>query len=318
MDFINVTIASDNNYAQHVAVVVASILCNTKTPSAVRFFILNDNISHQYIDLISKTVTNLNGNVEFINVSDLSVFNRVYLSGHISKAAYFRLYLPNVLPANVKKVIYLDVDLIVNRDIVELWKADIGNYPIAAVSDFGILASKRSMREKTKSLGTKIKRYFNSGVLVVNIDEWRKKDYSAKIVQLLKRNNFTHHDQDVLNKFFGENWYELPLEWNVIPPVFCLAPKILFSGNFRRKAICARRNMFICHYAGRYKPWEFSLHKGFNDDYYKYLSLTSFKDMAMPKPGKDMRGKSILRQLFKSKLADCISYLFYKFYTNSF
>ena len=62
--------------------------------------------------------------------------------------------------------------------------------------------------------------------------------------------------------------------------------------------------MAIIHYAGRYKPWEFTLHKGFNEKYYEYLQLTAFKNEKMPQPNKNMNGKSIFRQMVRLKIAD--------------
>ena len=60
----------------------------------------------------------------------------------------------------------------------------------------------------------------------------------------------------------------------------------------------------ILHFAGRYKPWEFDSHKGFNDAYYYYLKKTKFADVKMPQPGKNMKGKSIIRQMVRLRIAD--------------
>ena len=96
----------------------------------------------------------------------------------------------------------------------------------------------------------------------------------------------------------------LPLKWNVIPPVFNLFSKILLNGDLRKNAIAARKDKAILHYAGRYKPWEFDSHKGFNDAYYFYLHQTNFSDVKMPQLGKNMKGKSIIRQMVRLRIAD--------------
>ena len=67
--------------------------------------------------------------------------------------------------------------------------------------------------------------------------------------------------------------------------------------------------MAIMHYAGRYKPWEFVVNKGFNDMYYLYLSKTAFANVKMPQPSKNMKGKSIKRQMLRLKLADLWEWL---------
>ena len=232
-------------------------------------------------------------------------FTAFYTSGHISKAAYFRLAIPRILPASVKKVIYFDVDLLVLGDIQELWNLDMKNQPVAAVADYGIMASDRMMKQKKEVVGIADNAsYFNSGVMVIDVESWRKNNYSETVIDIASKENFPHHDQDALNKVFINNWMELPLKWNVIPPVFNLLWKILFKSRFRTNAIKAKKQPAIFHYAGRYKPWEFYLNKGFNEKYYEYLAVTEFSNEKMPQHSKNMKGKSINRQLIRIKIAE--------------
>lgn len=301
-DKINIVFASDDNYAQHIAVVIASIMAKTK--EKVCFFVINDNISSEKITKLKNTAVKLNTTVEFIAVPE-EKFKNVYLSGHVSKAAYFRLALADIMPDDIEKVIYLDVDLLVYDDIKKLWQNDIKEYALAAVPDFGIMASNRLCRQKKEVIGLpKGKAYFNSGVLLINLKKWRQENYTKQILEIINENQFPHHDQDALNKIFMEDWLQIDLRWNIIPPVFNLFTKILLNKTFRNQAINAKRNPGIIHYAGRYKPWEFSYHQDFNDMYYKYLKQTAFADEKMPQPGKNMKGKSITRQLMRLKIAN--------------
>lgn len=306
--FINVVFASDNNYAQHIAVVIASIMAKTK--EKVCFYVINDNISKDKIEKLKNTTDTFKAKIEFISVPE-DKFSNVYLSGHVSKAAYFRLALADILPNDIKKVIYLDVDLLVFDDVKKLWQIDLRDLPLAAVPDYGIMASGRLCKQKQQVIGLPLgEKYFNSGVLVVNLKEWRKEDNAKQILEIINNNQFPHHDQDALNKFFMYKWKVLDLRWNVIPPVFNLFPKILLNKKFRKNAVNARKNMAIMHYAGRYKPWEFTLHKGFNEKYYEYLQLTAFKNEKMPQPIKNMNGKSIFRQMLRLKIANFWSKVF--------
>ena len=301
-DKINIVFASDDNYAQHIAVVIASIMAKTK--EEVCFFVINDNISSEKIAKLKNTAVKLNTTVEFIAVQE-EQFKNVYLSGHVSKAAYFRLALADIMPDDIEKVIYLDVDLLVYDDIKNLWQNDIKKYALAAVPDFGIMASNRLCRQKKEVIGLpKGKAYFNSGVLLINLKKWRQENYTKQILEIINENQFPHHDQDALNKLFMNNWLTLDLRWNIIPPVYNLFPKVLFNKFFRKQALEAKRNPAIVHYAGRYKPWEFTYHQGFNDMYYKYLKKTFFADERMPQPSKNMKGKSITRQLIRLKIAN--------------
>lgn len=306
---IDIVLASDNNYAQHVAVVAASILSNTK--EKVHFHVLSDGIAVDKLTFIKQTINNLGGSISCYDLSAYQCFNELFTSGHISKAAYFRLDIANILPQSVNKVIYLDVDLLVLKDIVELWQFDLKEKPLAAVPDYGIMASKRLMQQKHKVIGLPLNSdYFNSGVVIMDLKQWREYKYAEQVIKLAAEGNLPHHDQDALNKVFMEKWIPLPLKWNVIPPVFNLFPKILVKRNLRINAVNARRNKAVLHFAGRYKPWEFELKKNFNDQYYYYLRKTAFSDAKMPQPGKNMKGKSLVRQLIRLYVANYMEKLF--------
>lgn len=300
---INIVLASDDNYAQHVAIVAASILCNTK--AKVCFYILSDGISQQKVALIQRTIDSLGGQLRVYDLSSYQCFENLFTSGHISKAAYFRLDIANILPKSIDKVIYMDVDLLVLQDIEKLWSCDLQGKPMAAVPDYGMMASKRLMKQKHQVLGLPINSlYFNSGVVVMDLTQWREHNYAEQVIKLAAEGNLPHHDQDALNKVFMDKWMPLPLKWNVIPPIFNLFSKILFRNDLRKNAISARKDKAVLHYAGRYKPWEFELKDGFNDKYYYYLQKTDFASVNMPQPGKNMKGKSLTRQLMRLRIAD--------------
>lgn len=302
-DIINVALASDDNYAQHLAVVIASTVLNSRlSGDNFCFYIINDGIGEEKQAKILQTADSFGSKIVFVdtpeNLSD------VYISGHLSRATYFRLALPDLLPQNVKKIIYLDVDLVVLQDLADMWAVDIAGYGLAATKDLGIMCSSRLCKQKIAAIGWKPEaNYFNAGVLVLNIDFWREHNSSQEIIDLILNNSFPHHDQDALNKIFMGKWVEIDEKWDVIPPVFFLFLKVLFSP-FKKEAIQAKLNLGILHYAGRYKPWEFEIHEGFNDKYYEYLGQTAFKDVKMPQPGRNMKGKSITRTMWRLRLSN--------------
>ena len=128
MEKITLALAADNNYAQHLAVACASILKNTLHPEKIYFYVLNDDISSENQDLIMQTVHDLKGEVRFISVDDKKVHG--FTSGHISKAAYLRLTIDQVLPETVTKVIYFDTDLVVLDDVEKLWNLSLVVSPL--------------------------------------------------------------------------------------------------------------------------------------------------------------------------------------------
>lgn len=302
--FINIVFASDNNYAQHTAVAMASVLLNTKSPDKIKFFLIDDNIQQDNKDKILSTIKKLNGSIEFVKIKNTNLEN-CYVSGELSRASYFRLDIANILNDDIKKIIYLDCDLLVYDDIEKMWNIDMCNKPLAATCDYGIMASKRIRMQKNKYIGLPFDAaYFNAGVLMMDLDMWRGYDYAKDIIKLATENKYPNHDQDALNKFFMYNWQEIPLRWDVIPPVFNLFLKIITNKQLRNKAIEAKLNPAIFHYAGGYKPWEYKIYRGFNDKYYEYLQHTDFKDAVMPQFDKRRKNRSITRQMFRLRLAD--------------
>lgn len=307
---INIVFASDNNYAQHTAVAMASVLVNTKVPQKIQFYLIDDEIQQENKEKIIKTVQNLGGNIEFIKIKN-SKLEDCYVSGELSRASYFRLDIANILDESIEKIIYLDCDLLVYDDIEKMWQLDMGGKPVAATCDLGIMASARVRKQKNKFIGLPFDApYFNAGVLMMDLKKWRDGNYAEAIIALATQNKYPNHDQDALNKFFMNNWQEIPLRWDVIPPVFNLFLKILNKPDLRKKAIEAKLNPAIFHYAGGYKPWEYEIHDGFNDKYYEYLKLTEYKDAKMPQFDKRRKNRSIKRQMLRLKMGNMWAKIF--------
>ena len=307
---INIVFASDNNYAQHTAVAMTSVLVNTKVPQKIQFYLIDDEIQQENKEKITKTVKNLGGNIEFIKIKN-SKLEDCYVSGELSRASYFRLDIANILDKSIEKIIYLDCDLLVYDDIEKMWQLDMGGKPVAATCDLGIMASARVRKQKNKFIGLPFDApYFNAGVLIMDLKKWRDGNYAEAIIALATQNKYPNHDQDALNKFFMNNWQEIPLRWDVIPPVFNLFFKILTKPDLRKKAIEAKLNPAIFHYAGGYKPWEYEIHDGFNDKYYEYLKLTEYKDAKMPQFDKRRKNRSIKRQMLRLKMGNMWAKIF--------
>lgn len=301
--------AADSKYAQHAAVAMVSVLTHTANPAAVQFYLIADELSDADKAKLTATVTKFHSQLVFASIKDDSLKNS-YTSGNLTRAAYFRLDIPNVLPSEVQKVIYLDCDLLVLADVAELWQLDIGAAPLAATVDFGILVSARKRAEKTSSFGWQpADSYFNSGVLILNLAKWREYGYAKKVLELVATKKYRHHDQDALNDIFKGQWYKLPLRWNVIPPVFNMTLRVVVRDEFRHAAVEALKNIAIIHYAGGYKPWEYQKYEGFNDEYYTCLAQSAYKDAPMPQPGPDEKRHSISRQMWRLKWAHFCEYL---------
>lgn len=220
---INILFNIDKNYFRQCKAVIRSILAHTK--SDVRFYIVGG--QKREFEAF---------NCVCLNVPDISIIKRKTNYRHITTAACYRLFAPDLLP-DIDKVIYLDADIIVRGDISELWNFDV-KY-IAGVQD--PLYKRQAKKNNLRHL------YINSGVLVLNLKNLRNIDYYKRIeATQTGLYNLSLLDQDIINIAFGDIIEHLPLEWNVYSKLY---PETTYD------MIEARNNPKIIHWCGHEKPW---------------------------------------------------------------
>lgn len=172
---------------------------------------------------------------------------------HWSFAIYLRLFIASVLPQNVSKVLYLDCDTIVRKSLEPLWNIDITNYAIAGVREANQFA--KDLAETIKYDVRKYE-YVNSGVLLINLDYFRKNNIEAKFIEYINENKhqIKMHDQEVINNILFDKKLLLPSSYNAqfayyLRPIFRVTP-------IEEKNIMELlRDPVIVHYTSRIKPW---------------------------------------------------------------
>lgn len=150
--------------------------------------------------------------------------------------AWARLQMAELLPADAPRCIYLDYDTLTGTDLAELADIDMAGQPIAMVPNFRFEAEMADYVRGT--LGLDPERYCNSGVLIADLDLWRRERLGAGLIAHGKAlpPNLWFPDQDMLNSFFRDRLLLLPERWNL-----------------RDGAADPEGN--ILHYAGAAKPW---------------------------------------------------------------
>jgi len=176
----------------------------------------------------------------------------------LGTATYRRLLIGAQLPRAVKRVLWLDADLIVLRDLSELWDTPLDGKLVGAVGDLTVpcLGSPRGVRRYGELGVSGSEPYFNAGVLLVDLDRWRAEHVGARTIDYLQRfaRDIYYHDQDALNAVLVHQWKALDRRWNVIE---CVAGRPFFrprhlTGEEYRRLLA---EPWIVHYAGRWKPW---------------------------------------------------------------
>ena len=270
---IDIVMAFDDTYAQHSAAAMASILLNCDATSNFRFHILDGGISSDKKEKLLKLKKLRDFEITFYDMSkyDWSIFPDNHI--HTSVATYYRLRIPEILPRNITKVLYLDGDIIIEQDLKELWDIDLSDSVLGAVEDANGV-NFRTRLDLTR-------RYFNAGVLLLNLDRFRQVGLIKKVTRYLESNRerILCHDQDILNGLFNDQYKEIPLKWNVNNIMYrpTIDMKHIYSD---QDAIVARKNPGIIHFTGN-KPWHWGwIPHPLADEYWKYLKYTEFYSCA--------------------------------------
>lgn len=256
---INICLSSDNNYAQHLAVTIASILKNKGVNDEFSFLILDGDIAEEHKDKISSLKSIHDFDIEFVKV-DNKLFEKCPIQDwtHLSIVTYYRLVLPNIKP-EWDKIIYLDCDIVVRDSLADLFNLDISDNYFASVID--ISAQKHAGR-----LG--LKTYCNAGVMLIDAKKWRQDNITKKLFEWIEANNekIVLHDQDILNAALENNIEYLDEKWNTLYLTRSLDKN-------KEKWSSAK----IIHYIDKKKPWLWYSPDVFAKEYRSCLKLTPYK-----------------------------------------
>ena len=234
---------ADGHYSKFVGTTMASIFENTSAP--VTIHILHDpTLTADNRDKFSYLAGCYGQRVNFHNVAALCP-NEINLlreklldkiNMRFSIGAFYRLLMKKIFGGG--KMIYLDADTIVNLDIMELWRQDLGNFTVAAVPE--VEATFNNMVSNKFVLNTgrvRKENYFCSGVMIFDLDKLDEKFFYDGVQFLSDNPACESPDQDILNAAFSENYFRLEQKFDS----FSDAERL-------RRAPVAKK---IYHYAGR-------------------------------------------------------------------
>ena len=300
----------DTNYAPHAATVMESIIqnCHAKLDFVVIYYDLNQKIQNILNQHFAEKVNSL----EFIKMNEEKLKNtaeNIKAVDHLSLNTYLRLFATELLP-NDKQVIYLDCDIIVQDNILKILDGADLSKPVCAVTEYDPSyklndLSNLSIRKPTQDpwiiealwyrtyydleMECKYAKYFNAGVMVINLDYWRKNKITEKAICFMKENpkKIYYGDQDALNHVINGNYFSLDLRWNFVPP----SPSIF--NNYTLAVLKeAERNPAIIHIAGSNKPWKYLCDPRYQNMYRAYRKCTPWSKMEY----KDKTVKNILKK----------------------
>lgn len=217
-DAVNVFFASDDNYIPYLEVSLASLFENCDKDTEYDVHILTSGISRGGVREVRRTVGK---NIKII-VDDVTEYIEpvkealgVRLRDYYSDSIYFRLFIASMYP-ELHRAVYLDSDIVLLDDVAKLLYTDLEGAVLGVVTDESVISTPVFCDYVTSYIGMKrAEDYFNSGVLVMDLDAFREEKILDKFLLLLREYNFptVAPDQDYLNfltagrvKFLGAGW----------------------------------------------------------------------------------------------------------------
>src|SRR5436309_13803708 len=217
MEPVVIALASNERYFPGLYCAVASALRYLDRTRELNLKVLDGGISQTSRDTFSKLIDRVGGVVrlEFVTVNP-SVFGKATLGPGESHMTYCRILLPHLL--DVPRLIYLDCDVLVFRDLAQLFDLELApGKVLAAARDSETL----SLADDSPTIADAINlpregAYFNCGVMLMNLDALRRQNFLQRSVEFLNSwsGKYRFWDQSAINFLLHGQIDELPEYWN--------------------------------------------------------------------------------------------------------
>ena len=273
-----VVCAADNNYAMQLAVMARSAIDQLERDRNLRLFIIDGGITERNKAKIVRSLDPRRCSLTWLQVAPEAQIKGPTLR-HVTAAAYLRLLIPELLPDSIHKAIYLDSDLIVHADLGKLWDMPIADYPLLAVQEFKIpYVSSANGLANYQEIGLSPDcQYFNSGVLVFNLNAWRSRQLKQEMIAYIAQYGHLFHacDQEVLNAVLANQWQALDPRWNQTPEIYKFSS--WEASPFSEEVFYqAKTDPYIIHFATTSKPWNSREIYPANDLFFEYVDRTAW------------------------------------------
>lgn len=291
---VSIACCADNNYAMGLAVTLASAAIHLHSGARLSVELFDDGISETNRERLERTCERHAIRYRW-RYPDLDCLRGLPVSHHISRAAYLRLLLGDSL-SEMQRVLYLDSDLLIRDDLSRLFQWSLEGHVCGAITDGGCpvmdawkglpnvaqcgpyLSVYRPIRNYRQLGFSPSQPYFNSGVLLIDLDAWRRERIAEQALQCLHdhRRFVWCWDQYALNVVLAHQWLPLPLRWN------CGAHLLEYpdaeSGPFEsHECRAALEAPGIVHFTTDRKPWLFGVVHPYRDEFFATLDQTAWE-----------------------------------------
>ncbi|MCM1234265.1 MAG: glycosyltransferase [Ruminococcus flavefaciens] len=208
---LHIMIAADKNYLYPSLVFLVSLFHNHRNHKVIVYF-LQSGFSAPEQQLFWNLAEKMGGEIHCINITE-KYLQGLKGFGRFSVAAFYRILGMDMIPEHVKRILYLDVDMVVNKDLSELFSLNL-DYPLAACYDINnALQGNIEYHKSVIGISNKIEQsYFNSGMLVMDMEYIRKHHVKDILLKDILKNFeiYSLVDQDALNRYYAGRTLYLP------------------------------------------------------------------------------------------------------------
>lgn len=258
--------AADNNYLPYLAVTVQSISDHGTDGNIYDIKILTNGFSEENLKKLN-SMSLERVEIEIIDITKAVDGHRNHLRARLrdyySESIFYRVFIGSLFPS-LDRAIYIDCDIVLVDDIAKLYDADIGDCILGAVADESIPGVPEFCTYVDKWVGVPADKYINSGVLLMNLTEFRRAEIEKKITQYASKYNFdtVAPDQDYLNFLCRGRIHYLDYTWNKQP---------------KRELATPVSELHLIHYNMFNKPWHY---EGvlYEEEFWRVADKTPFAD----------------------------------------
>jgi lipopolysaccharide biosynthesis glycosyltransferase len=263
--------AARRDYVPHAATMLRSVLVQPSDLDVRVHFLHGPDLGPAILDPLRAMVERDGGEIEFLEIEPGRV-EGLRTQSYLPASHWYRVFLPELLEG-VDRVLYLDADLLALEPVDELWRLDLEDHPLAAVSN--VLQENHAHRPAELGLPSG-QAYFNSGVMLLNLAQMRDEGATSALLDFARTNAevLAWPEQDALNVVLGDRRLALHPRWNLMNSllIFPWASEVFEPGQLEE----ARARPAIRHFEGPSvnKPWHYLCERDMRDLYAEHRAHT--------------------------------------------
>lgn len=301
-----VAYACDNNHVEQTGISMISLFENNRNFTDIIIYFIDMGVNTDNKILLNEIVKSYGRRIIFIKFKDIAWdLNAVEGARHIL-SVYAKMFLFRV-DSEINKILYLDSDTVITSSLMNLWNENLDGKCIAATKTTCKKCFKRELGIDEKEA------IVNDGIVLIDLALWRQRNYLEKCLKKIKEfdGNPPILSEGVINSVLKQDIYYMHPKYNVsaILTMFSREELIVLTGcsYYAEEQIKeATSTPAIIHYAGNthIRPWFKNSDYPLNEYYYKYKSMSPWKDISLKRRGisKKMIIVKVIHKVLPSKL----------------